>query len=144
MAEEKKILLSVQLDIKELKKRVIESTSEINRLVKEQSNIEKGSNAWKVNQELIKLYTKQVTDANRAVAAQEVVNTRNSGSLSEMRINLSALKVQYANLSKEQRDNVEVGGVLQKQIFDLNEEVTKQEEGWGWKQKSWSVQKRDS
>ena len=41
MAEEKKILLSVQLDIKELKKRVIESTSEINRLVKEQSNIER-------------------------------------------------------------------------------------------------------
>ena len=48
-----------------------------------------------------------------------------------MRINLSALKVQYSNLSKEQRNNVEVGGVLQKQIFDLNEEVTKQEEGLG-------------
>lgn len=131
MAEEKKILLSVQLDVKELKKRVIEASSEINKLVKEQSNIEKGSNAWKVNQEQIKLYTKQVTDANRAVAAQEVINKSNSGSLSEMRINLSALKVQYANLSKEQRDNVNVGGELQKQIFNLNEEVTKQEEGLG-------------
>jgi hypothetical protein len=133
--EEKSILLKIELDATSLTEGAKKAEENLKKLVPELEKVakESGKNTLeykKLNSE-VKANQKTLTDNATALQKYEALQKTNNGSLKEMRSLLSASKVAYAELTKEERENSEVGGKLVKDMNDLNEELLQAEKEYG-------------
>jgi hypothetical protein len=67
----------------------------------------------------------------RTLTASQTLLKQNTGSIEENRARLSGLTAQYIKLSKEERENVEVGVRMQKEIKKLSDDLKEQESAIG-------------
>jgi hypothetical protein len=133
--EDKTILLKIELDTTSLTEGAKKAEDNLKKLVPELEKIgkESGKNTLeykKLNAE-VKANQKTLTDNATALQKYESLQKQNNGSLKEMRNLLSAAKVAYAELTKEERENAEIGGKLVKDMNDLNEELLQAEKEYG-------------
>jgi hypothetical protein len=133
--EDKTILLKIELDTTSLTEGAKKAEENLKKLVPELEKIgkESGKNTLeykKLNAE-VKANQKTLTDNATALQKYESLQKQNNGSLKEMRSLLSSAKVAYAELTKEERENSEIGGKLVKDMNDLNEELLQAEKEYG-------------
>lgn len=131
MSEEKIILLKVELDVAGLQKNATEAESKLKQLVPALKAIKdaQGVNTieYKKAQAEVKQYNKQLTDSVKALQLNEKTTRNNSGSINDMREQLSASTIAYNALSKEQRENAEIGGKMQSEIKGISDALKEQE-----------------
>lgn len=132
---DKTILLKIDLDASSLVQGAKMAEENIKRLTPELEKVakESGKNSLefrKLNAE-IKANQKTLNDNATALQRYESLQKTNTGSLKEMRTLLSASKVAYAELTKEQRENAEIGGKLVKEMDALNSELLEAEKMYG-------------
>lgn len=131
MAEEKTILLKVELDVAQLKKNATDAEKKLSELVPTMNKIKKEqglhSIEYKKVQQEVKTYNKILTDSVKALQLNEKTTDSNSGSINEMREQLAAATVQYNSLSKEQRENTDVGVKLKDEIKAISDALKDQE-----------------
>ena len=141
MADEKdeEILLTVEVDEGAVEARLVELRKRSSELRAEKDLLRKANRDGSLsNEDYAKSLTKAQLSLNQTtkeIRENERVLDKNTqqqkaaaGSLNQMRAQVSLLYADYASLSKEERNNAEVGGVLQKKLGDLNKEL-KTEEG---------------
>lgn len=125
------ILFSVKIDQTEAIKQTSLLSQEISELVAMQAELdkagEKNSETYAENAALIRSLKKEQSDVNRAIDNSVKSFNAANGSINQQRANLSQLTQQYNALSKEERENEQVGGKLQKQIKGLSDELKKNE-----------------
>jgi hypothetical protein len=125
------ILFSIKIDQTDAIKQTIELTKEIDSLVAKQKELsdagEKNSETYAENAALIRGLKKEQSDMNRFIDNSVKSFNAANGSINQQRANLSLLTQGYNQLSKEERDNENVGGKLQKQIKALSDELKKNE-----------------
>ena len=97
---------------------------------------EKQKNLIRTNLENKKSIQDLTKEAQNNAKAQKQADKEKGDSLNAMRANLSSMKTTYANLSKEQRDNADVGKALNKQMAELNQEIKTIEQSYGDHQRS--------
>lgn len=77
----------------------------------------------------------KLNQANKSLAKEQQnlikIQTEENGSLNEQRAVLIELRRQYDALTKAERENINVGGRLKKEINEVNDAVTKAETGTG-------------
>lgn len=75
------------------------------------------------NNEAVKAANQVMAKQSRAIQENIKYQKANTDSVEAMRIELSQMKAEYYSLSKAERENAEVGGVLQKQINDTTDQI---------------------
>jgi hypothetical protein len=145
MEEQKTVLLSLEFDTEEGLKRAAnfrsaidadkEALAELNKVIKkngEQSQ-EQLIQREKLEQS-IKANTKSRTDELRALenyikATKNAIGTdgKYNGSINNLRGNLGFLTAKWNDLTKSERENAQVGGVLQKEIKQLSDQLKEME-----------------
>lgn len=133
--EEKSILLKIELDATSLTEGAKKAEENLKRLTPELERVakESGKNTLeykKLNAE-VKANQKTLNDNATALQRYEALQKQNNGSLKEMRSLLSASKVAYAELTKEERENVAIGGKLVQEMDALNEQLKVAEAEYG-------------
>lgn len=83
------------------------------------------------NNLILKETKKEFQDSEKAVISNAKANRVNEGSIAQMRLEVSKAQKQYVNLSKAERDNEKIGGALQKQIKEQNDELKELEKNVG-------------
>jgi hypothetical protein len=135
MSETKTVLLKVELDTADLKKNAIEAEKQLEKLVPALKKIkdEQGTNTleYKKAQAEVKAYNKVLTDTAKAIEINERVNKNQTGSIAEMRDQLSASTIAWKNLSKQNLENTDEGKRLQQQVRDLSDALKEQESAVG-------------
>lgn len=128
---EEAILFAVKIDQTEAIKQTAELTAEIDSLVAKQKELDaagqKNTETYAENAALIRSLKKEQQDVNRAIDNSTKAFKEANGSINQQRANLSLLTQEYNKLSKEERENENVGGKLQKQIKGLSDELKKNE-----------------
>jgi hypothetical protein len=132
---DKTILLKIDLDASSLVQGAKMAEDNIKRLTPELEKVakESGKNSLefrKLNAE-VKANQKTLNDNATALQRYETLQKTNNGSLKEMRLLLSASKVAYAELTKEQRENVDIGGKMVREMDELNEALLEAEKQYG-------------
>ena len=144
MAEEN-ILLRVGIDqrqIKESQEAIVSARNEVDRLKEKQKELTEqyGKNSVEVvkNQAAIKTQNQIIREnervliANNKIAKQQDATTKeNNGSIISLRESVKTLTAQYIGLTKEERENEQIGGQLQKRILAQTEELKKLEKQIG-------------
>lgn len=132
---EEAILFAVKIDQTEAIKQTAELTAEIDTLVAKQKELDvagqKNTETYAENAALIRSLKKEQQDVNRAIDNSTKAFKEANGSINQQRANLSLLTQEYNKLSKEERENENVGGKLQKQIKGLSDELKKNESAIG-------------
>lgn len=109
-------------------KLIAEAESEMSELLKTRdslnSSIVDQTNVLKVNQKELRQNVKLETDLIAANEAQ-------AGSIEQLRKKLSVVSVQWAKLSKEERENTKAGKALSKQKSELTTKLKAEEEATG-------------
>lgn len=135
MADDKTVLLRVELDTTQLEKNAKASEAALAKLVPELKKIgeEQGktSIAYVKAKNEIALQNKTLKDSLNAIEKTAKANKNNTGSLNEMKDRLSAATLAYNNLSKSERENAEVGGILKEEISGLSSELKENESAVG-------------
>jgi len=125
LSQEKKNLAKQE---KELAKAISEGTV----TEKEAADAAKSLAEQQVKNNLILKETKkEFQDSEKAVISNAKANRVNEGSIAQMRLEVSKAQKQYVNLSKAERDNEKIGGALQKQIKEQNDELKELEKNVG-------------
>ena len=73
-------------------------------------------------------YKAQLSEVSRVVQKELQADRSKVGSLKQLRAQLAQLTKQYDELSREERENAEIGGVLKQQINDITDELKGTEE----------------
>jgi hypothetical protein len=137
MAEES-ILLRVGIDEKQIKKsqnaivsarESIEKLKEAQKLLADQGG--KNTVEFVKNETAIKNLSTSVSENQRVLSANAKIQTASTGSLAELRANVSRLKQEYVDLSGAERENVAVGGALQKELLSQTNTLKDLEGGIG-------------
>lgn len=133
--EEKSILLKIELDATSLTEGAKKAEENLKKLTPQLKELEQttGKNTLeykKLNAE-IKANQKTLNDNATALQKYESLQKSNNGSLKEMRSLLSAAKVAYAELTKEERENADIGGKMVKEMDALNAELLEAEKMYG-------------
>ena len=132
MADQIEKILSVKFDAQQAIKGMMSLNQQIeqnNADLKEMAqNGEKGSKAYAVLEQQTKALKKQKQDLGQAIQNEIKVQNTLDGSLRQLRAQLSTLTKQYDALSKSERENVNIGGKLQKQINDTTNEIKNAEQ----------------
>lgn len=134
MADEKTIILKVELDTAVLTQNAKDAEAKLSELVPKMKEIRKEqgahSIAYKEVQQEVKKYNKVLTDSVKSLA-QTKENTDNAtGSLTEMKDSLKLAKTQYASLSQTVRDS-DVGKQMAEDITELKGAIDDVEKGLG-------------
>jgi hypothetical protein len=129
------ILFSVKIDQSEAIKQSAELSKEISDLVAKQKELtaagEQNTEAFVENAAILRSLKKEQSDVNRQIDNSVKSFDAANGSIEQQRANLSILTQQYNKLSKEERENVDVGVKLQKQIKGLSDELKRNESAIG-------------
>lgn len=129
----KKILLDVGID----EGQVALAINNIIKLREEQdslkeSNKQLASSGQKNSEQFIrqeaeiKRLSNEIRSNERVVNANTTAQQKSNGSLLQIQANIRKLTAEYNELSREERENSEVGGQLQKQLKALNDEYNEQ------------------
>ena len=126
--EEVTQLLTIEIDQKAVDKAIdktLESKKAIQELLKEREKLdlstEKGSRALLKNEASVKALNDTIRQNSNVLKANEKAQNANTGSITEMREQLKIVSKQWADLSKEERENEEIGGKLAKQKKELTD-----------------------
>lgn len=137
MAEES-ILLRVGIDENQIARSetaIVEARKEIDKLKESQKELaaegKKNTVEFVKNETAIKDLSVSVRENQRILAANQKIQKSSTGSIAELRANVSRLKQEYVNLSAEQRENAEVGGALQKELKAQTDTLKELEGGIG-------------
>lgn len=127
-AEAIKKIAEYRAKLEDVKKAESELKNQLNegRISREEYN--KAISATKIASDE---YKSTIRDIEKVVKNQIKLDHEQEGSLRGMRAELSNLTREYDALSREQRENENVGGALAKQINDLTEELKEAEEETG-------------
>lgn len=124
---EKIAILSIELDVSQFSEAADKAAADLEELLTKQSLLRAESKQGTVEYAALSDQISKTRKAlkDNAVAAQNVTKLQkeNTGSIVEMRKELSAATLQYNNLSKAERNNSDIGGKLQKQIKGLSDEL---------------------
>jgi chromosome segregation ATPase len=134
MADEKTILLKIELDKSQLEKSAEEAEKSIISIRAEMAklkdeNKEGGVEYAKLRAELQKS-NKQMADSAKALNTLELQQAKETGSLREMRDALSAAKIQFQELSAEQRAS-EGGQKMVQGMLELKNAINDVEQSFG-------------
>lgn len=134
MAEERSILLKIELDVDQLQKNAKTAEAELAKIVPKMNELKKAGQTNTVEYKTLAVesqkYNKQLTDSVKAIQANKTATENQSGSLREMRDILAASKIEYQNLSQVQRDS-KGGQAMAKQMDDLKTSINEIEQGFG-------------
>ena len=106
--------------IQQLNAAIEQNTNDLKQMAAEG---QKGSKGYAVLEQQTKALKKEKQDLSRAVQNEIKQQTSLDGSLRSLRAELSNLTQQYDKLSRAERENVNVGGKLQKQINQVTNEI---------------------
>jgi hypothetical protein len=131
MADEttKVVILSVELDLNQFSQAVSQAEKDLEGLLTQQAVLiaqnKQGTQEYALLSAQIQKTRKDYKDNAAALNTVQQLQKKNTGSIIEMRRELSAATLQYNNLSKAERNNADVGGRLQNQIKGLSDELKK-------------------
>jgi len=132
---EEVLIFSVKIDQEEALKQSAELSKSIQELTAQQKELaasgESASVAYQENAVLLRTLKKEQSDVNRQLDNSVKAFKAANGSIEQQRANLSVLTQQYNKLSKEERENEQVGGKLAKQIKSLSDELKANESAIG-------------
>ena len=132
---ERSVLFNVELNIADLEKNSKEASERLEELRIKQALLkadnQQGSVEYAKLSNEIRATSKQLKDNASAIEISSRLNKKNTGSLAEMREALKSGVLAYANLSKEQRENDQVGGELQRNNLALKKSINELEQGYG-------------
>jgi hypothetical protein len=133
MAEES-ILLKVGIDENQIassEKAIVDLRNEIDGLKEANKALadqgKKNSVEYVRNETAIKGLNNTVRENQRILQASDKIQKSNTGSIADMRANVSRLKQEYVNLSAEERNNEKTGVALQKALLAQTEELKRLE-----------------
>ena len=134
MAEDKTILLKVELDVAQLKKAGEEAAAKLDQLKVKQTLMrnesKQGSLEYaKLSQEIRKT-SKELNDNAKAIEINDRLNKKNSGSMNEMKDQMLAAKIALGQMSEEMRKS-EIGQQLIADIDAMNNSLKDTEESYG-------------
>lgn len=137
MADEN-ILLRVGIDENQIARSevaIVEARKEIDKLKAAQKELAKEGRQNTVefvrNETAVKDLSVTVRENQRVLAANQKLQKSSTGSIAELRANVSRLKQEYINLSEAERQNEKVGGALQKELLAQTNQLKELEEGIG-------------
>jgi hypothetical protein len=129
------LIFSVKIDQDEALKQSAELSKSIQELTAQQKELAaaSGDNSKEIAENAVQLRTlkKEQSDVNRQLDNSVKAFKAANGSIEQQRANLSVLTQQYNKLSKEERENEQVGGKLAKQIKSLSDELKANESAIG-------------
>lgn len=129
------LIFSVKIDQDEALKQSAELSKSIQELTAQQKELsassEGASVAYQENAVQLRTLKKEQSDINRQLDNSVKAFKAANGSIEQQRANLSVLTQQYNKLSKEERENEQVGGKLAKQIKSLSDELKANESAIG-------------
>lgn len=146
MADEtKKIVLQIELSadqaaerLVDLKKKQADLTDEQRKYKKELEGLKSGTVEYdNIQKSLVKLEAEQKALSAEARIYQRIIQgsiasqNQQEGSIEQLKASLSSLTAQYNLLSKEEQQNIELGGRLQAEIRQTSDELKKQESALG-------------
>ena len=127
MAEES-ILLRVGIDENQIARSeaaIVAARIEIDKLKEAQKALadegKKNTAEYVRNETALADLTTTVRENQRVLTANAKIQKESAGSIAALRANVSRLKQEYVNLSQEQRENAQVGGLLQKELLAQTE-----------------------
>lgn len=130
----KKVLVEVEVAVKEAIANLAKTRKEILDLKKAQKELDTTTEEGRKQYEV---YNTQIRELNESARQQQKQIDNNIkaqksevGSLTQLRATISNLKAEYSALSKEQRDSP-VGEAMAKQIKEMNDELKSAEGGFG-------------
>lgn len=136
--EEVTQLLKIEIDQKAVNdaiKKIQETNVEINKLKITQKELEiqgkQNSKEYIANSASLKALNDTVRQNSNILKANEKVQTSNADSITQMREKLKIVSKQWADLSKAERENEEIGGKLARQKLELTEILKKEEKATG-------------
>ena len=128
MAEvNEKVILSVQLDYKDSVKKSADLAAEIKKLTDANKALKKEgketTEQYIENARGVDALKKQQSSLNKIITSSILEQKELAGSLNQMQAQVVALTAKYYQLSDAERDNAEIGGVLENQIRELNDSL---------------------
>ena len=132
MAEEKSIILKVDLDTSGLNKQAKQASAEVQRLkalqaemiagkTKDEQATIKSSVAYMKLNESLRQSQKALKDSTSALVINEQLQSKEVLTANELRLAQKALAVQYNSLTQEQKDNTQQGREITAQYKAVNE-----------------------
>jgi hypothetical protein len=131
MAEEteKILVFSIELDLNQFEAAAKQAEKDLEALLTQQAILrernEQGTAAYNALSVSIQRVRKDLKDNAAAIETVKKIQKENTGSIKEMRQELSVATLQYNNLSKAERENANVGGKLRTQIKALSDDLKK-------------------
>lgn len=127
MAEES-ILLKVGIDENQIARSeaaIVAARTEIDKLKQAQKELadegKKNTVEYVRNETALADLTTTVRENQRVLTASAKIQKESTGSIAALRANVSRLKQEYVNLSEEERNNAQVGKLLQKELLAQTE-----------------------
>jgi len=135
---EESILLRVGIDENQINRSqnaIIAARTELIRLRESQTLLSattgRNSREFIQNETAIAGLNTTVRENQRVLTANNRINEVSTGSIIELRANISRLRNEYVNLSAAERDNAQVGGVLQAELLAQTEAARELDLGIG-------------
>ena len=133
MADNVTKLVSVELNASQ----AINGIAQLNQLIQNEKDLmkqltaenKKGSEQYAMAEKAVQELNRTKRQLQREVQSEIKLERENAGSLNQLRNQLSDLTKQYDQLSRAERENINVGGKLQKQINQVTNEIKRAEEG---------------
>ena len=125
LAQEKKKLSAAEKDLAKAIEKGTVSQDEATATAKDLAEQQVKNNL------ILKETKKEFQATEKAVINGAKANRVNEGSIAQMRLEVSKAQKEYVNLSKAERDNEKIGGALQKQIKEQNDELKELEKNVG-------------
>lgn len=129
MAEES-ILLKVGIDENQVassEKAIVELRTEIDKLKDSNKELadqgKKNTVEYVKNETAMKGLNNSVKENQRILTASDKIQKSNTGSIADLRANVSRLKQEYVNLSEEERKNEKTGVALQKSLLAQTDQL---------------------
>lgn len=132
MADQANKILSVQLDAS----KAVQGIAQLNRLIQEEKDLmkqltaenKKGSEQYAVAEKTVQELNRTKRQLQREIKAEVILEREQNGSLNQLRNQLSDLTKKYDQLSRAERENINVGGKLAKQINQVTNEIKNAEQ----------------
>ena len=132
MAEQ--VVLDVSIPISDIQQAVAEigkMRGQVENLKTANKGLDKSSEAYTKNTLEVKKLNTEIRTNERVLTANTKAQEANEGSLDQLRAQLSQASIQWAKLSKGERENTEEGKRLTKQKKDLTEQLKSLEKATG-------------
>ena len=132
MADNVQKIISVELKAGQ----AINGIAQLNQLIQNERDLmkqltaenKKGSEQYALAEKKVQELSRTKRQLQREIQAEVKLEREQTGSLNQLRNQLSDLTKQYDSLSRAERENINVGGKLQKQINQVTNEIKSAEQ----------------